>query len=147
MDDIYNGDRLWLRLKKNLLKNDTKRPKLKVQKSLPSRTLLAIWREKTGRTPTKWCGWKELFRSFNLSTRASKTEFVCKSYGPAKFAVKTGQMSGRVGHGNGNWRKQTISSDGTAEIEVGQRLRVGARGSAAEISCRGRPEHGSPKTA
>ena len=48
------------------------------------------------------CGWKELFRSFNLSTRASKTEFVCKSYGPAKFAVKTGQKSDRVGHGNEN---------------------------------------------
>ena len=93
------------------------------------------------------CGWKELFRSFKMSTRASKTEFVCKSYGPAKFAVKTGQMSGRVGHGNGNWRKQTISSDETADFEVGLRARVGARGSAAEISCRGRPEHGSPKTA
>ena len=34
-------------------------------------------------------GWKELLLLFNLSTRASKTEFVCKSYGLSKFAVKT----------------------------------------------------------
>ena len=80
---------------------------------------------------------KELFRSFKMSTRASKTEFVCKSYGPAKFAVKTGQMSGRVGHGNGNWRKQTISSDETAEIEVGQRLGSVPRGRKNENLCRG----------
>ena len=84
------------------------------------------------------CGWKELFRSYKMSTRASKTEFVCKSYSLAKFAVKTGQKSGRVGHGNGNWRKQTISSDETADFEVGLRPRVGAAGN-GDFLCRGRP--------
>ena len=84
------------------------------------------------------CGWKELFRSFNLSTRASKTEFVCKSYDPAKFAVKTvpGQKKLRFCaaaelHGHAFGRCFEVDSESG-------KTRVGAAGK-GHFLCRGRP--------
>ena len=55
---------------------------------------------------------------FNLSTRTSKTEFVCKSYGLSKFAVKTVQKLDRVGHGLKNRRKWAFRSVKTGDFEV-----------------------------
>ena len=116
-----------------MLKNDSKRPKTENPK-------ISAFPNSFGNLERKfWASSdEELFRSFNLSTRASKTEFVCKSYDPAKFAGKTvpGQKKLRFCaaaelHGNAFGRCFEVDSESG-------KTRVGAAGK-SDFLCRGRP--------
>jgi hypothetical protein len=60
-------------------------PKQDISEDLQEFSGLKLQRAKTQHSG---CGYIDLFMLSILSTRTSKTEFVCKSYGQLKFAVE-----------------------------------------------------------